>query len=226
MKRALYHLDRLLVRYREVFRAVLVVSLLSLPVVWLAGCGLATWLADANSILPVIANSVVSLLSLIALIRGGAVSAAEADTVTTWATSAENAITAIQTMVEDYQQQASTTLLGDIQAAVKAFTDDATKFLSALHVVDPASQAKIEDIVQLILSQVQAWATVIPALTATSTAAVNNVASTARVFVRATTVQLTVPLTKKAYKQAFDQILSTPSGSAEVDAALAKVKKL
>lgn len=222
MKRALYHLDRLLVRYREVFRAVLVVSLLSLPVVWLAGCGLATWLADANSILPVIANSVVSLLSLIALIRGGAVSAAEADTVTTWATSAENAITAIQTMVEDYQQQASTTLLGDIQAAVKAFTDDATKFLSALHVVDPASQAKIEDIVQLILSQVQAWATVIPALTATSTTAVNA----ARVFVRATTVQLTVPLTKKAYKQAFDQILSTPSGSAEVDAALAKVKKL
>lgn len=195
-------------------------------VVWCAtgcvGCGLATWLMDANSILPVVLNSVLGVLQLIAVLRGGSLSQSEADAVTKIATDTQNALEAIQKTVDEYEQAPSTTLLGDIQAGVKAVTDNLNAFLAAVSITDPATKAKITDILTLVLDQITAWATIIPALSGTAkpTVAPNTVNVAHDQF------QISIPLTKKQYKETYNEILTQPSGSAEVDAALAKLKKM
>jgi hypothetical protein len=213
-------------RDRKFWRAVQFASLLGLAVLNLAACGLATWLSDANTILPVLLDSVLGVLTLVSTLRGGALSPAEADAITNFGASIQNALQQIQTMVDDYEQSASATLLGEITAAVNAVKTDLANFLPTIHVTDPATQAEIEDIFTLVSEQITAWATVIPALTGTATATVPPMPTTEHLTVIHDKFELVTPLSKKAYKAAYNAILARTTGNAEVDAALAKLKRL
>ena len=205
------------------YRALFIFSMLCFTCL-IVGCGLPTWLADANSILPVAVQSILGILSLVAALSGKTLSASEVTTITNFGTSVQNAIKDIEAMVEDYQQQSSTTLLGEIEAAVTALQSQLTQFLTDVHVTDPSTQAKISAIVNLVLTQIEAWASIIPALKATATATVTpaGVAVTRVPEI----VPLKVPLTKQAFKQAYNAVLNTPTGNADVDAACAGSKRL
>lgn len=213
-------------RDRKFWRAVQLACLLAFVSLNLAACGLATWLTDANTILPVVLDSVLGILTIVAQLRGGSLTPAEADSITSFATSIQTALKSIQAIVDEYEQNSSPALLADITAAVKAVQDNLATFLPAVHVSDPATQATIENIFTLVAEQIAAWATVIPALTGTAKATVPAPAAAAKLSVVHDTFQLVTPLTKKAYKAAYNDLLARPTGSAEVDAALAKAKKL
>jgi hypothetical protein len=213
-------------RDRKFWRAVQFASLLGLVVLNLAACGLATWLSDANTILPVVLDSVLGVLTLVSTLRGGALSPAEADAITNFGASIQNALQQIQTMVDDYEQSASATLLAEITAAVNAVKSDLANFLPTVRITDPATQAEIEDVFTLVSEQITAWATVIPALTGTATATVPTPAGSAHLTVAHDKFELVTPLSKKAYKAAYNAILARMTGNAEVDAALAKLKRL
>lgn len=211
---------------RKFWRFVQLSSLLAFIAVNLCACGLPTWLTDANTILPVVLDSVLGVIQLVAALKGGTLSEAEATSITSFATSIQKALQSIQTMVEDYEQSASTTLLGDIMAAVAAMKNNLATFLPTIHITDASTQAEIEDVFTLVSEQITAWATVIPALTGTATATVPAAAAIANVTVAHDVFTLVTPLTKKQYKAAYNAIIARTTASAEVNAALDKLKRL
>jgi len=175
----------------------------------LAACSLPQWIATAQSILPIAAEMAAGIIALIGAFAGGPDAGAIA-TLNTVMTAVGKALTDIQAMVEEYNSTPSTTLLGSIQAAIKAVTDQISQLLTDTGITNTALQAKVVDILQLLMNEVTAWASLVPIINAAA----------------GSKFELIVPLDAKGFKQAYNAILATPTGVAEVDEALAKVKRL
>lgn len=180
-------------------------------VIFLVGCaGTAAWLSDAGQIIPLAASMVASILTLVAGLQGKSVSQEDLNIVTDFSQRAESGLKDVEALVDEYKRNATPTLQGEILAAAKAVDDNIQKFLADTKIVDTALAAKVTAIGTLVDSQLQAWIQVIPSLTAKA----------------GEKVSFTVPYSSKEFKQAFDAVLNAPSGSPDVDAAVAKVKRL
>jgi hypothetical protein len=196
-------------KYHRLFVVLLLVQV-SLLVV---GCGALTWLTDAQNILPIVGNMVGLVLTLIATLSGGSIlPVAIATVVTEVITRALAGIKDIEAMVAEYKSTPTTDKLSQIEAATKAIIDNLDSFLNDTlgTIANQALHEKIKAILTLVLNEVVAFASLLPALHASA----------------GQKISITVPLTSKAAKDAFNAILSTPSGDAAVDAALAQLKKL
>jgi hypothetical protein len=79
-----------------------------------------------------------------------------------------------------------------------------------VHVTDAATQVKIVAILTLVLNEVQSFASLLPVLKAGA----------------GEQITITVPLSSKSAKEAFNAILDAPRGNPQVDAALAKLHRL
>lgn len=180
-------------------------------VVFLVGCaGTAAWLSDAGQIIPLATSMIASILTLIAGLQGKSVSQNDLNIVTDFSQRVENGLKDVDDLVDEYKSNATDTVQGEILAAAKAVDDNIQKFLADTKIVDTALAAKVTAIATLVDSQIQAWIQVIPSLTAKA----------------GEKVSFTVPYSSKEFKQAFDAVLNAPSGSPDVDAAVAKVKRL
>jgi hypothetical protein len=175
-----------------------------------AGCaGLPQWLSDAPTILATVGTSITSVIGLLAALTGNPALSAASLAISAWITKVSTAIQDVETLVKQYQADESTTLLGDIEAALATAEADINTDFSNLGL--PASfLSVVTQIAALALSQLQAWGTLIPSLSAKAMESVS----------------LKVPYSKKEYEAAFNKILDTPTGDATVDAALARIKRL
>jgi len=179
-------------------------------IVVLAGCAALTWLTDANSILGVAGDTLAGVLGLIASLTGSVLAASIASEISTVITDAQAGVNDVETMVEEYQQNPSPTLLGSIEAGTQAVITNIKQFLSDTGITNAKAQEVVTAILQLFLSQVENWATLLPALGAQA----------------GDKLAIIIPMNKKQFKAAYNKILSTPTGDPNVDAALAKMKRL
>lgn len=174
-----------------------------------AGCaGAAAWLSDASAILPLVSGTTASILTLIAALQGGTVSASDLTAVSTFATDIQSGIQDLEALVNEFKANGSTTTQGEVIAAAQAITDNIGKFLTDTHLANAALASKVTAIVSVVQSELQAWIQVIPALSAAAH----------------TLVSFTVPLNAKEYKSTIKEIWATPTGDVAVDAATAKIK--
>ena len=178
----------------------------------LTGCaGLPTWLADAEKIIPVLAEGAASILSLISALTGNAVAAGVLSEISAWASKIEAGIKNIQDLVAQYQTTPGESLLNEIESAVNLVVGDIGSFASIVGV--PAVLAtKVQAPAQFLLTELESWASLLPALKAAAVAG--------------TKITITVPLDQHAFRHAWNNLLNEPSGDPAVDLALAKAKRL
>lgn len=192
------------------YHRVLVVLSLCFMAFGIVGCGPLTWLSDSLQILPIASSMLAAALTLVGALTGSTLPAEIATIVSGVISKAMAGVRDIQAMIAEYKQNPSTTLLTSIEAGVKAVIDGINSFLTDTGITDPATQKKVVDILTLILTEVQALETLLPSLQAKA----------------GTKLQITVPMTSKEAKEAFNAILDTPTGTPAVDAALAKLHRL
>ena len=198
-----------LIRHRHHAMMTALLLLIGSVAMLVSGCAVPTWLTDAQSITALVGTSITSIGSFIAGLTGNVALAAGLAIVSTWITKVETGLSDIETLVSQYNSAPNPTLLSDIESALQDVETNIQQDFSNLGL--PASVLSvISGITALALSQLEAWGTMIPAVKASAM----------------TVMTLKVPYTKAEYKAAVNKILATPTGDAEVDAALAKARKL
>ena len=199
------------VRYHRLFVVLLIVQVALL----LSACGPLTWLSDATNILPIVANMVSLVLTLIATLSGGTILPVDvAAAVSAIIAKVLAGIKDIQAAVEEYKSTTPPPVgaLAKIKAATQAVIDHLDAFLNDTlgSIVNQALHGKISDLLTLVLQEVLAFSSLLPALNASA----------------GQKLTIVVPMTSKEAKAAWNNIISEPSGDAAVDAALAALPKL
>lgn len=205
-------LFRFCIRHHRALTAVgcaLFVLTVCLPLI---ACGLPVWLTDAGSIIALIGSSFTSIAAFVAGLTGNVALAATLATVSAWITKIQTGLTDLDALVEQYQQDANPTVLSDIEATLADIKANLATDFSNLGLPSQVLSV-IANVAALALQQLEAWSSLIPAVSASSTAG------------SATTVAIKIPLTKAQFKAAHNAILA-PTGDPEVDAVLAKIKNL
>ena len=201
---------KFITKYHRAIQLAANIALILACALWLAGCSIATWIADANQIIPIAASMAAAILQLIGALGGTAISAAAMDTLNKVMTDIEGGLKSISDMVAEYQANPSTTLLAQIEEGTKAVIDNVGNFLANTGIEDAATQKKITAILQLILTEVTSFQSLLPVLKANP----------------GDKFEIIVPMSTKQAKAAFNAILSEPSGNPAVDAALAKIHRM
>lgn len=200
---------RFLIFARHRFMAVACILVMGVFTLAMAGCGVPTWLTDAQSIVTLVGTSITAIGSFIAALTGDAALAAGLAVVSDWITKIDQVIGDLETLVEQYNAAPNQTLLADIESALTDVEANLVPDFSNTGL--PTSVLSIiAGISALALSQIQAWGSLIPAAQANAM----------------TTFTVKTPYTKAQYKRLVNQILSRPTGDAKIDAALARAKKL
>jgi len=191
----------------------MLVSTLFLAGQLLCACGVPTWLTDAQNILALATSSAGAILGFFGTLSGNPALAAAAALLTGIFTDIEKGITDVETLVSEYNENPSDTLLQNIEAGAQLVITNLKKVLTdAFPEVPAALVTKVQAVAQLLLTQFEAWSSLIPAAKAALTAG--------------SQITISVPYTSKAYKKLFNDTFATPTGDAAIDEALPKVKRL
>ena len=158
-----------------------------------AGCDLPAWIQTANSIIPVLVTSAGSVLSLLAGLTGNAALASVVILLTGWGAKLQAGMQNIESLVSEYQSNPSDTLLENIEAAAQAVISDIPSFAQVEGI--PASlSGVIQSFAQLILTQLEACTSLLPALKKSLAAGEK--------------ITLTVPMSNKAFKAQWNSVLA------------------
>jgi uncharacterized protein YceK len=177
---------------------------------FMAGCASPTWLTDAANIIPLLVSGAGSVLSFIAALTGNAVAADILAEISTWGTKVESGLKNIETLVGEYNAAPGATLLSDIEQAANLVVGDINS-LGTIIGIPAALLSKLQEFANLILTQLENWISLIPALKA---------------LPAGSKLTISIPMDKKTFKDQFNAIIANPTGNPDVDAALASATKL
>lgn len=185
----------------------------------LTACSTA-WITEAEDIVAALIPAAANLLTLIEALQGNGVSPQDLQVMQSASTQAQTDLQLINTLVTQYQQatdaatQAS--LLAQIQTAIATVQSNLSGLLPALHITDPATQAKVTAVIGLILSEVQSLEAILPVITSSASAA------NASVKLKAKSVK--PPLSASQFRASYNAIMTAKTGNATLDGAAAKCK--
>ena len=200
-------MKKFLVTYRRLFFALAVACV----AFWATACAIPTWLQDANSIIPMLVASATSILSFIAALTGNAVAAEVLAAISAWSTKVDAGLKNIEDLISQYNENPNDTLLQNIEGEAQVVVSDIGTFSSIVD-VPTAISTKIQAVAQLILTQLIAWMSLLPAAKKSLAAG--------------TVVTFIVPFDSKSFKSQVNAVWALPTGDAAVDKAAAKVKRL
>src|SRR5579862_4074225 len=184
---------------RVVLAGVLSISLIA------TGCS-AQWISVALADLPVLTQMALNMAALVATLQSGKqLTSAEALAIQNISAEASKDLTLLQSLYNQYKASPSADTLQKIESLIQDTSQSLPALLQAAHISDPALSARITAAVNLILTTVSSFASLI-AQTSSSTPA------TAR---RSTAIP-----SPKDLKKQWNQQVCAPSGNAALDAAL------
>lgn len=192
---------------------------LSFCLIFAQACSLSSWEATAINIIKVLTPAAVNILTLTSLLAGRTVPAGDIATIQRWSGETQNDLAKLQDLITTYQKAeagARPGILTEIQAAATTAETEIDSLLPVLHIVDPATQARVKAAVQLIATETIQLASVIPALQTAATSPTAARAQLGMVF-----AQHGKPLAARDFKSAYNAIMTAHSGNSEVDAAAA-----
>ena len=172
----------------------------------LAGTGCtAQWISVALADLPVLTQMALNIATLVAAVEGRPVSPMESAAIQNISSSAYGGLNSLQTLYNQYKANPDAGTLQKIQDVIAAIDQELPAELQAAHISDPALSARVTAGVNLILSTVQSFATLMPAAGATQRLAGRG-----------------LPIPKSGeLKVRWNQQVCPPTGNPAVDAALA-----
>jgi hypothetical protein len=139
-----------------VLAIVLSVSLLA------TGCS-AQWISVALADLPVMVQMALNIGSLVTTLQSGnQLSAADATAIQNISTEASKDLNLLQTLYNEYKANPSTGTLQQINNVISEVSQNLPALLQAAHVADPTLSARLAAGVNLILTTVTSFASLIP----------------------------------------------------------------
>ena len=188
-------------RMRTVLALVLSISLIA------TGCS-AQWISVALADLPVLTQMALNIAALVATLQSGQqLTPSEALAIQKISVEAGKDLTLLQTLYNAYKAHPSADALQKIESVIQETNRQLPALLQTAHISDPALSARITAAVNLILTSVSSFASLIPATPSTG-------ARTAR--------RITVIPQPKDLKRQWNQQVCGPSGNAVLDAALSQ----
>jgi hypothetical protein len=171
------------------------------------GCS-AQWISVALADLPVLTQMALNIAALVATLQSGKqLTPAEALAIQNISAEASKDLTLLQALYNVYKANPSADALQKIEVIIQETNQELPALLQAAHISDPALSARITAAVNLILTSVSSFASLIP-----------PTASTAPKTARKNTV---IPQPKDLKRQ-WNQQVCAPSGNAVLDAALSQ----
>ena len=185
---------------------VVLVFVLSISLI-ATGCS-AQWISVALADLPVLTQMALNLAALVTTLQSGKqLAPAEAMAIQNISAEAGKDLTLLQSLYNAYKTNPSADTLQKIQSMIQKTNQELPPLLQAAHISDPALSARITAAVNLILTTVSSFASLIPQTSSPAP----------RVARRAAII----PQPKDLKKQ-WNQQVCAPSGNAALDAALSQ----
>ncbi len=204
-------------QHHRMFRILALVAACFTACVLMTGCSELEWLNDAINLIPVLTMGATSLLSFIASLSGNAVAATVLADLSAWSSKVEAGLKNLESLVQEYKTTPGESKLQEIEDVANLIVGDINSFDQIIG-VPAVLGSKIQSLAQLILSQLEAFISLLPAVKASASA--NG--ATAPTAIPA----FTAPTTHAAFKASFNTALTTPTGDDTVDAAAATAKTL
>ena len=169
------------------------------------GCS-AQWISVALADLPVLTQMALNIAALVATLQSGKqLTPAEALAIQNISAEASKDLTLLQALYNSYKTNPSADTLQKIESLIQDTSQNLPALLQAARISDPALSARITAAVNLILTSVSSFASLIPqAASVTSKTARRN----------------TVIPHPKDLKRQWNQQVCAPSGNPALDAAL------
>ncbi len=185
---------------------VVLVFVLSISLI-ATGCS-AQWISVALADLPVLTQMALNIAALVATLQSGKqLTPSEAQAIQNLSAEASKDLTLLQSLYNAYKVHPNTDTLQKIQSMIQETNQELPALLQAAHISDPALSARITAAVNLILTTVSSFASLIP----------QTSSPTPRTARRATIIPQ-----PKDLKQQWNQQVCGPSGNAVLDAALSQ----
>ena len=183
---------------------VVLVFVLSISLI-ATGCS-AQWISVALADLPVLTQMALNIAALAATLQSGRqLTPSEAQAIQSISAEASKDLTLLQSLYDAYKASPSAGALEKIESMIQETNQELPALLQAAHISDPALSARITAAVNLILTTVSSFASLIP-----------KASSAAPRMARSNTV---VPQPKDLKRQ-WNQQVCAPSGNAALDVAL------
>ena len=180
--------------------------------IFLVGCT-ASWIDTARQLIPLIGPALESVLSLLALF-GATISPEEVTSITSYVQQVEAGLTQLQDLINQYNAAEATAkpgLLSQIDTIAHTVQANVANILPTLHIVDPATAAKVTAVVNVVVSEIDQLVLIIPIIQAKLEAGDFD----DKITLDADSPH---PLTPKQFKHAFNQAMTLPTGHAHEDA--------
>ena len=140
-------------------------------ILWLTACS-TSWITDAEGIIATLIPAVEGIFVLLSSL-GAALPASALTSIQTWGTAAQNDLqNVVLPLIQQYnaaEAGAKPGILTQIQTVLATITSNLATILPALHVTDPATQAKIQDIVTEVGDEITALMNLIPVIQSAAT---------------------------------------------------------
>jgi hypothetical protein len=185
----------------------LLVTLLCLSLL-ATGCS-AQWIKVALADLPVLLQMALNIGTLVTTLQSGQqLSTSEAAEIQNISNEASRDLNLLQTLYNEYEASPSPSTIQKIQNAIADINQNLPALLQAAHIVDPVISTRVTAAVNLILSTVNSFATLIPQTGAPATAQ--------------KAVRRPTPVPRAAdLKKQWNQQVCGPTGKAALDSAFA-----
>ncbi len=171
------------------------------------GCS-AQWISVALADLPVLTQMAVNIGALVSTLQlGTQLTPAETLAIHNLSSEASKDLTLLQSLYTTYKNSPSADTLQKIESLIQDTNQNLPALLQAAHISDPALSARITAAVNLILTSVSSFASLIP----------QTSVATAKVARPKTAIP-----TPNDLKKQWNQQVCAPSGNAALDAALSQ----
>ena len=198
-------------------RTHLLLLCLCLCVVCLTGCT-STWITAVGAALPTLSALVTAIATFIAALAGKTVAQNDSDAIAKITADVQAQITNVQAIIAAYKATPNPTLLGEISAVLNAILANLASILTGFSIVDSSTVARLAQLVGLGVAAVLAILALVPLLVPGPGVGGIPELSEAQ--------KKTLGLHQSAFKATYNTIRTAPSGSVEVDAALATLKPM
>ena len=178
-----------------------------------SGCsGSPSWLTDLINLVPVLVSAATSLATFIAGLLGGGISATTQAEITAWSDKVTAGLKNVQALISEYQTTPDESTLQKVEQAAQLVISDISA-LGAIAGVPAATLTKLQAFAQLMLNQLEALLSLIPALAPKAQLA-------------GTKLSVIVPMDKETMRNAWNHQVDAPTGDVATDAALAATKHI
>jgi hypothetical protein len=175
-----------------------------------------SWIGQAQAIVAVLIPAAGNIIGLLAVFQGKTISAQDQQAIQLASTQTGADLQLIRSLITEYQKANAATkpgILNQIQISVNSVEANLSGLLSAVHIKDAATQAKITAVVGIVLSEVQSLAALLPLVNANS--------SPQMMAMAARQAKKQPALTAGDFVASYNATMTAKTGNAELDGATA-----